>query len=86
MAYSPAEISGEVRHIPRIVEFFLAKRTLQVVLVVPVTALVVVIVKNPNRTIAELVTGNTGYFYWIAAAALCLKFRHKIRLWLDRSY
>ena len=86
MAYSSAEIPVEVRHIPRIVEFFLAKRTLQVALVVPATALVVAIVKNPNRTIAELVTGNAGYFYWIGAAAVCLKFRYKIRLWLDRSY
>jgi len=87
MAYSPAETPDENKTVPRrLVEYLLAKRTLQAAVVLPISVLAFFIAENRNRTIAELVGINRGYFYWIAAAALCLKFRHKIRIWVERTF
>ena len=69
---------------PRVIDYLLTKRALQLAAVLPVVVLAFTFVKNRNQTIAELISRNYGYFYWLAAAALGLKFRTSIRIWLER--
>ncbi len=68
------------------VQYVLARRALQVLLVVPLVALAVTLVSARNRTLAELVTGSTGYLYWVGAMGLSLAFRRPMRTWLDRRF
>jgi hypothetical protein len=67
------------------IESLTSKLALQLAMVPPIIIIAWVMVENRNRTIADLVGSNTGYFYWIAAAGLLLQFRDKIRSWLDRN-
>ena len=54
-------------------QYLLAKRLLQILLAMPIAALVYTVFTSRNRTIAELVTGNTTYLYSIAAFGLSLQ-------------
>jgi hypothetical protein len=69
----------------RLFHVLTSKLALQLVMMPPVVIIVWTIVRNPNRTIADLVRTNTGYFYWIVAVGLVLRFKDKIRSWLDRN-
>jgi len=77
------DISVVVR---RGLQYLLATRALQILVALPVLALVYTVVINRNQTIAQLFTESTGYLYWIAAAALALRYRRPIQLWLDRRF
>jgi len=65
--------------------FLFAKRTLQLATIAPIAVLGFIVVKNPDRTLADLIGSHSGYFYWIAVAAITLKFGHRIRTWIDRN-
>jgi hypothetical protein len=68
------------------VQYVLARRALQTLVVLPMIALAYTLVVNRDRTLSDIVTEGTAYGYWIVAAGLSLKFRRPIRLWLDRRF
>jgi hypothetical protein len=70
----------------RVFHVLTSKLALQLAMMPPLVIIVWTIVKNPNRTIGDLVRTNAGYFYWLAAAALVLQFRDKVRIWFDRNF
>ena len=72
--------------IRRGIQYLLAKRALQVLLAFPSAALLYTLVAHRHRTIEELVTGTSGYLYWILALGLSLKFRSRIARWLDQKF
>jgi hypothetical protein len=72
--------------IRRGVQYLLARRALQVLLALPSGALLYTLVAQRHRTIAELVTGESAYLYWILALSLSLKFRAPLLRWLDRKF
>ena len=61
--------------IARSIDYLLRPRVLQAALVIPLILLTISIVRNPDRTIAEIVQSHTVYLVWIAAAALGLWYR-----------
>lgn len=67
-------------------QYLMARRALQAAVVLPLAALVYTVANNRHLTIAELATETGGYLYWLAAAALMLRFRGPIQLWLDRRF
>lgn len=72
--------------IRRGLQYLLARRALQILLAVPVGVLLVTVVRERHRTIAELVTGSRGALFWILAFALSLRFRRRALSWLDRRF
>ena len=70
----------------RVFHVLTSKLALQLAMMPPLVIIVWTIVKNPNRTIADLVRTNAGYFYWLAATALVLQFRDKVRIWLGHTF
>jgi len=72
--------------IRRGVQYLLARRVLQGLLALPVSALVYTLVTQRNRTLADLVMGTRAYLFWIAALILSLRFRAPLTRWLDRKF
>jgi eukaryotic-like serine/threonine-protein kinase len=68
------------------VQYLLARRALQTLVVLPIIALVYSLVINRHRTLVEIVTEGAAYVYWLAAATLSLWFRQPIQRWLDRRF
>jgi hypothetical protein len=83
VSYAPVRDQTASR---RVVDWLLAKRTLQIALLAPVVMLTFSVIKNRDRTVANLVRNEAAYLYWIAAAGMSLKFRLRIRAWLDRKF
>jgi hypothetical protein len=67
-------------------QYLLARRALQAAVALPLLVLAYTIVVHRHRTIAEIVTENGGYLFWIAAAGAGLRFRRPIQIWLDRRF
>ncbi len=72
--------------IRRGLRYLLARRALQALLAVPVGVLLVTVVRERHRTVAELVFGSRGALFWILAFALSLRYRAPILKWLDRRF
>lgn len=72
--------------IRRGLQYLLARQALQALLALPVLGLAVTIIRGRDQTIGELVTGSTSYLYLIAGAAVSLRFRRPVRVWLDRRF
>jgi len=72
--------------IRRGLQYLLAKGALQALVAAPLAVLIFIIVVNRDRTVAELVTTNARYLYWIVLAGAMLRFRQPVRLWLDRRF
>lgn len=68
------------------VQYLLARRALQAAATVPFFALAIIVVRNRDLTLGELATETQGYLYWLVLAALVLRFRETIGLWLDRRF
>lgn len=67
-------------------QYLLARRILQLLLVVPVAALAYTLFAKRDRTIAELMTENVTNLSSIALLGVGLRFRNPLRLWLDRRF
>jgi len=67
-------------------QYLFARRALQALLILPSGALLYTLVAHRHRTIAEFVTGERAYLYWILALGLSLKFRAPLLRWLDRKF
>lgn len=72
--------------IRRGVQYLLARRALQVLTALPFIALIYTVVSNRHLTLEQLLTQTGGYLFWLAVAAVTLRFRTPIRLWLDRRF
>ena len=74
--------------IRRTLQYVLAKNALQFILSLPLLGLILTLVWNPNRTLAEILLRNSVYFYVLSfiAVAISLKFRKELRMWIDRKF
>jgi hypothetical protein len=72
----------------RSVQYLLAKNALQVLLALPILGVVISIVANPNRSVAEILLRNSFHFYLLAVAAIAvgLFFRKHLTSWIDRKF
>jgi len=68
------------------VQYLLARRALQTLVVLQIIALAYSFVINRHRTLVEIVTESAAYVYWLAASTLSLWFRRPIQRWLDRRF
>ncbi len=67
-------------------QYVLAKRALQALLALPLLAISYTLVVNRDQTIAELATDTRGYLFWLAVAALSLRYGEPLRRWLDSKF
>ena len=67
-------------------QYLLARRALQAAVALPIAVLAYAVVVNRHRTVAEIVTENAGYLFWVGAAGLGLRFRRPVQAWLDRRF
>jgi len=67
-------------------QYLLARRALQIAVVLPALALAVTVFRQRHLTIVELVTETRTYLYFLGAAGLMLRFRRSIESWLDRRF
>lgn len=72
--------------IRRSLQYILAKRALQALTAVPIVALAITSLMQRDRTLAELLSDNTTYVFWICAAGIALMVRRPVALWLDRKF
>jgi hypothetical protein len=68
------------------VQYALATRVLQILLALPVAALLLVPVSGANRTIAGVFLHQWGFIALLALLALTLRYREKLRQAVDRRF
>lgn len=69
-------------------QYLLARRVLQALLVLPALGLVVSIAMHPGRTVAQLLFDDSGYLniVLVLATAASLRYRERLRAWVDRRF
>jgi tRNA A-37 threonylcarbamoyl transferase component Bud32 len=74
--------------IRRGLQYLLARNVLRLILLVPALIVLVQIVREPNRTLSDLVFRSSWRFYLLVmgTAALSLRYRHEVSQWLDRRF
>jgi hypothetical protein len=72
--------------IRRGLQHLLARNVLRVAVFLPLALLVAGVVANPNRTVADIVTRERVLLAFAGAAAVVLRFRSQLSLWLDRRF
>jgi hypothetical protein len=74
--------------IRRGLQYLLARRMLQALLLMPAVALALSVAANPSRTVAQLLFEGSGVvnLALLAATAASLRYREKLRTWLDRRF
>lgn len=72
----------------RSVQYLLAKNALRVLLGLPILGVLISIISNPNRSVAEILLRNSLHFYLLAvlAIAIGLFFRRHLTSWIDRKF
>lgn len=70
------------------VQYLLAKNALRLILALPIIGLVLTILSNPHRTLAEIIFRNSIYFYLllIFTVAISLIFHRRLSEWIDRKF
>ncbi|MEJ2206179.1 MAG: protein kinase [Gemmatimonadota bacterium] len=66
--------------------YLLARRALQVLLALPLLALLSTAVVHRDQTLQQILTENLAYLWLIAAGGLSLRFRRPLGRWLDRRF
>ena len=74
--------------IRRGVQYLFAKNVLRFLIALPLIALTLTILANPNRTLSEILFRNSLYFYatLMIAAAIVFFFRKRLNDWIDRKF
>ncbi len=86
-AVGVARVLGPRVVLRRSLQYALANRTLTLLAVLPGAALVISLIVNRDRTIAEIVRSSSGLFLLlIAAAIVAWKYRERARQWLDQRF
>lgn len=70
------------------VQYLLAKNAIRFLLALPVIGLVLTILANPNRTLADILLRNSIPFYILlfATVLLSLPFRQRLGEWIDKKF
>ncbi len=68
------------------VRYMLAKSVLQTVLALPALGLLVALIRNAHKTIADAVLNNVPFIVLLVLLAAVLKFRVPLSRWLDRRF
>ena len=68
------------------VRYILAKSVLQAVLALPALGLLIALIRNAHKTIADAFLNNVSFIVLLALLAAVLKFRVPLRRWLDRRF
>lgn len=70
------------------VQYLLAKNAIRFLLTLPLIGLVLTILANPNRTLADILLRNSIHFYILLFATLLLSlpFRQRLGAWIDRKF
>ena len=86
-AVGVARVLGPRVVLRRSLQYALANRTLALLPLLPLTALVVNLVQDRNKTIAEAARGQAGvYVLLIAATYAVSRYRDRARQWLDQRF
>ena len=69
-------------------QYLFARTALRVLLVLPIALLLFSIFRNPNRTVAQILTQGSGWLnlVLIGAIGLALQSRQRVQTWLDRRF
>jgi eukaryotic-like serine/threonine-protein kinase len=82
-----AQVLGPRVVLRRSLQYALASRTLSVLVVLPIAALVLSLIRERNRTLAEIATSSTAlYAVLIFALVVVLRYRERARQWLDQRF
>jgi tRNA A-37 threonylcarbamoyl transferase component Bud32 len=86
-AVGVARVLGPRTVLRKSLQYALARRTLTVVTLIPVVALVYSLQRDRESTIRDLATGSSGvYLGLIAAAVAAFRYRERARVWLDERF
>jgi tRNA A-37 threonylcarbamoyl transferase component Bud32 len=86
-AVGVARVLGPRVVLRRSLQYALANRTLTILTILPGAALIVSLVLNRDRTIAEIARSSSGLFLvLIGAAILAWRYRERARQWLDQRF
>ncbi len=82
-----AQVLGPRVVLRRSLQYALASWTLSVLVVLPIAALALSLVRERNRTLAEIATSSSAlYAVLIFALVVVLRYRERARLWLDQRF
>jgi tRNA A-37 threonylcarbamoyl transferase component Bud32/GAF domain-containing protein len=86
-AVGVARVLGPRMVLRRSIRYALANRTLSIVAIAPLVALVVSLARNSDKTLAQLVTSGSGIYVGLVIAALAgIRYRDRARQWLDERF
>ena len=86
-AVGVARVLGPRLVLRRSIQYALATRTLSVLGIAPLVALVVSLARNSNKTLAQIVTSGSGvYIVLVIATLLAFRYKDKARQWLDERF
>ena len=86
-AVGVARVLGPRLVLRRSIQYALATRTLRVLGIAPLVALVVSLARNSNKTLAQIVTSGSGvYIVLVIATLLAFRYKDKARQWLDERF
>ena len=86
-AVGVAHVLGPRLVLRRSLQYALANRTLTVLIFLPAIALVLSLVRERERTLAEIATGSSALFMaLIVASAVTFTYRERARQWLDQRF
>src|SRR5262249_39362889 len=69
-------------------QYLFARTALRILLALPIALLLLSILSNPNRTVAQILTQGSGWLNMvlIGAIAATLRWRRRLQTWLDRRF
>src|SRR5262245_11940790 len=69
-------------------QYLFARTALRILLALPIALLLLSILSNPNRTVAQMLTQGSGWLniVLIGAIAATLRWRRRFQTWLDRRF
>ncbi|HEX5475191.1 MAG TPA: protein kinase [Vicinamibacterales bacterium] len=71
----------------RSIQYALASRTLTVLAILPAGALALSLIRDSDRTLAQIVTsGSTVYLLLLGATIVAWRYRDRARVWLDERF
>jgi tRNA A-37 threonylcarbamoyl transferase component Bud32 len=86
-AVGVARVLGPRTVLRKSLQYALASRTLTVVTLIPVGALVYSLLRDRELTIREVATGSSGlYLGLIGASVAAFRYRERARVWLDQRF